>query len=60
MITTFENIFLLKKYLIVLRYIFNTKYKGENRLKYTCELYITNWSYPYKVGIVFAMYHRMR
>ena len=31
-----------------------------NRLKNTYELYITNWSYSYKIGIVFAMYHRMR
>ena len=33
--------------------------KGKNRSKYTCELYITNWSYSNKVGIVFAMYQIM-
>ena len=31
-----------------------------NSYKNTYELYITNWSYSYKVGIVFAMYKRMR
>ena len=35
----------------VLRPIFDTTYKGENRSKNTCELYIINWSYSYKVGI---------
>ena len=40
--------------------IFNTTYKGKNRSKYTCEIYITKWFYYYKVGIVFAMYQRMR
>ena len=35
-------------------------YKGKNRSKYACEIYITNFSYSKKVGIVFAMYHRMR
>ena len=49
----------IKKYLIVLRPIFDTTYKVKNRPKYTCELYITNWSYSNKVGIVFAMYQRM-
>ena len=34
--------------------------KVKNRSKYTCELYIKNWSYSNKVGIVFAMYQRMR
>ena len=29
-------------------------------MKYTCELYITNWSYSNKVGIVFAVYQIMR
>ena len=33
---------------------------GENKSKYTCELYITNCSYSNKVGIVLAMYQRMR
>ena len=27
--------------------------------EYTCELYMTNWSYFYKVGIVFAMFQGM-
>ena len=40
----------IKKYLIVLRPIFDKTYKGENRLKYTYELYITNWSHSNKVG----------
>ena len=31
----------------------------KNRLKHTCELYITNWSHSKKSGIVFAMYQRM-
>ena len=39
--------------------IFDTKNK-EKQVKYTCELYITNWSYSNKLGIVFAMYQRMR
>ena len=39
---------------------FDTTYKGGGRSKNTCELYITNWSYSYKVGIVFDMYQRMR
>ena len=60
MITTFENRGVLKFYVIVLIPIFDTTYKGKNRSKYTCELYITNWSYSYKVGIVFAMYQIMR
>ena len=34
--------------------------KGGNRSKYTCELYITNWSYSNKLGIVFTMYQIMR
>ena len=34
--------------------------KGKNRSKYTCELYITNWSYSNKLEIIFAMYHIMR
>ena len=53
MITTFENICVLKNYFIVLRPIFDTTYKGKNRSKYTCEIYITNCSYSNKIGIVF-------
>ena len=30
-----------------------------NRSKNTCELHITNWSYSYKLGIVFTMYERI-
>ena len=33
--------------------------KKKNRLQNTCELYIKNWSYSYKVGIVFTMCHIM-
>ena len=50
----------IKNYLIILRPIFDATYKGENRPKNKCELYITNWSYSYKVGIVFIMYQIMR
>ena len=60
MITTFENRYVLKIYVIVLRSIFDTTYKGKNRSKYTCDVYITNLSYSNKIGIVFAMYQRMR
>ena len=60
MITTFENICVLEKYFIVLRPIFDTTYKGKNRSKYTCVLYIMNCSYSKKLGIFFAMYQRMR
>ena len=34
--------------------------KGGNSSKYTCELYIMNWSYSKKLGIVFAMYQIVR
>ena len=34
--------------------------QGGERSKNTCELYIPNFSYSYKVGIVFAMYQNMR
>ena len=60
MITIFENRFVLKTYLIVLRPTFDTAYKGGNRSKNTCKIYITNRSYSYKVGIVFVMYQIMR
>ena len=53
MITTFENRCLFKTYLIVMKPIFSTTYKVKNKSKNTCELYITNWSYSYKVGIFF-------
>ena len=58
MITTFENRCVIKNYLIVLRPFFDTTYKGKNRPKNTCEIYITNWYYSYKVGL--AMYQSMR
>ena len=60
MITTFKNRFLLKNHLIVTRLIFDTTYKGGNRSKYTCEIYINNWSNCYKVGAVFTIYQIMR
>ena len=59
MITTFEKRYVLKNYIILLIPIFDTTYKGKNRSKNKCELYITNWSYYYKIGIGFAMYQRM-
>ena len=59
MITKFENICIFKNYLIVMRPIFDTTYKGGDRSKNTCEIYITNWSYSNKVGIYFAMYQIM-
>ena len=59
MITTFENRYVFKIYLIVLIPIFDTTYKGGNGSKYTCEIYITNWYFSNKVGIVFAIYQRM-
>ena len=59
MMTTFENICVLENYLIVLRPIFDTTHKGKNWPKYTFGIYITNWSYYNKEGIVFAMYQRM-
>ena len=45
---------------IVLKPILDTTYNKENSSKYTCDLYIKNWSYSYKVLIVFAVYQRMR
>ena len=54
MITTFENRCVLKFYVIVPRPIFDTMYKGKNRSKYTCEIYITNLSYYYKLGVFFC------
>ena len=41
-------------------YLQYTVLRGGNRSKYTCELYITNWSYSNKLWIVFATYQRMR
>ena len=60
MIITFKKRCVLIIYVIVLRNIFNKTYKGENRSKYTCEIYITNWSYSKKVGFFSAIYQRMR
>ena len=60
MIKIFENRCALKGYVIEKISIFNTTYKGINMSEYICELYMTNWSYFYKVGIVFAMYQGMR
>ena len=51
MMKTFENRCVLKIYVIVLRPIFDIMYKEKNRSKYTCDIYITNWSYSNKVGI---------
>ena len=34
--------------------------RKKNNSKYTWELYITNWSYSKKLGIVFAMYQIIR
>ena len=42
----------IKIHVIVLRPIFDTRYKEKNWSKYTCELYITNCSYSNKVGTV--------
>ena len=56
MITNFENRCVLKICVVLMRPIFDTTYKGEKSLKYTCDLYITNWSYSKKVVIVFAVY----
>ena len=60
MITSFKNRCVLNIYVIVLKPFFDTMYKREKRSKSTCELYITNCSHSYKVGIVFAMYQIMR
>ena len=32
---------------------------GKSSLKFTCDVYITNWYYSNKSGIIFAMYQRM-
>ena len=45
MITTFDNIFVLKSYIIVLRPIFDTTHKGKKRVENTYDFLITNWSY---------------
>ena len=55
MIKTFENICVLGIYVIVLRPILVTTYTGKKSSEYTCELYIINWSYSKKIGIVFAI-----
>ena len=57
MITGFENICVLKTYLIVMRPILDSAYKKTRKKTY--EFYITNWYYSYKVGTVFAMYQIM-
>ena len=44
----------------IMRPIFDTTYKGKKQVKNTFEIYITNCSYSYKVGICFAMYQIMR
>ena len=60
MIRTFENRCILKNYVIVLIPIFDNTYKGEIQV----EIYM--WALHHelvlfqKVGIVFAMYQRMR
>ena len=43
-----------------MRLIFDPTYKGKNRSKNTYEFSITNWSYSYKVVIVFDVYQKMR
>ena len=43
-----------------MRPIFDQTHKGKNKSKNTYELYITNCSYSYKAGIIFAMYQSMR
>ena len=48
----FENRCVSKTYIIVLRPIFGPTYKEKKHVeKYVYKLYITNWSYSYKVGI---------
>ena len=53
------NICVIKFCFIVLRPIFDQTHKGK-QVENTYDLYIKNWSYCYKAGIVFAMYQRMR
>ena len=60
MITKFENRSVFKTYLILMRPFFDTIYKGGKQVENICELYITNWSYSYKIGIIFSMYQRIR
>ena len=43
----FENIFVSNIHLIILRYVFNKKYKQRNRSENIYELFIANWSYSY-------------
>ena len=44
-----------------MRPIFDITYiTKKKQVENTCEVYITNWYYSYKVGIVFAMYQRIR
>ena len=50
MITTFENRCVLKTYLIVMIFILATMYKVGKYFEKTCEIYIINWSYSYKLG----------
>ena len=49
----------IKTYLIVLRPIINKTYKRKTRSIITYELYITNWSYSYKLEMFFDMYRIM-
>ena len=50
----------LKIYLVILRPIYNSTYKGGYRYIFSWELYITNWTYSNKVGIDFTLYNRIR
>ena len=60
MIKTFENIRVLKNYLIILRPIFDTTYKGKKQI----EIYMRALHHELvlfqQVGIMFAMYQIMR
>ena len=55
-----KNRCVLKIYIIVLRPIFDWRYKEKKRLKYTFNIHIMIWSYSNNLGISFAMYQRMR
>ena len=59
MMTTFKNRCVFKIYVIVKRPIFDKTYKEKNSSNYICDIYIMNWSYYNKLGIVFAMHQRI-
>ena len=61
MISNFENICVLRTYLILLRPIFDTRYKGGNEVKKCMwALYHELVLFLEKVGIVFTVYQRIR